>query len=427
MTAANQPMRRPTQRSRRRARPPLRWVVGAGLAVLIASSVGCDSGLDPSSEASATTAPPTGDAPSETVGPTPPPTATEAPQPVADAPVESALDDVDPIVIAHRGASGERPENTLAAFELAIDLGADFVEPDVVMSRDGHAIVRHDNQLDFTTDVADVPELAGKRTTKTIGGRSLTGWFAEDLTLEEIKMLRAVERDGDLRPQSARFDGQEEIPTLREVLELVVTANERESLQVGVYPELKVPGYLSSLGLDVGSAVLADLAEFGFVSHDDQALIQSFEVDALRAVDAQSDLRLVQLFAASGGPADQSARGTGLTFAAMATTAGLATVAEYADGVGVDKNRYVIPLDDSGALDEASTTTFVADAHEAGLFVHAYTFRAENRFLPTDFASTGAPNEPGDVVGEIRAFLDAGVDGVFVDQVDLGREAVVVT
>lgn len=401
-------------------------VLLVAVSTLLASSVACRASLDPSSEASATTSP-TVDTGSET---DPQPTATIGADPVgpiADVPAEATQGDDAPLVIAHRGASGERPENTLAAFELAIELGADYVEPDIVMSRDGHAIVRHDHQLDFTTDVADVEALAGKRTTKVIGGQVLTGWFAEDLTLEEIKMLRAVERDPDVRPQSARFDGQEEIPTLREVLQLVVATNERESVDVGVYPELKVPGYLSSLGLDVAGAVLADLEEFGFSSADDRALIQSFEVDTLRDVNDQSDLRLVQLFATSGAPADQAVMRTGLTYADMATPTGLAAVADYADGVGVEKNRYVIPLDDSGALDEDRTTSFVADAHAAGLFVHAYTFRAENRFLPVDFASDAGPNERGDVVGEVQAFLRAGVDGIFIDQVELGREAVGVT
>jgi len=396
-----------------------------GLVALLGSSVACRSNLDSSSSGPSATDPTL-----DSVAPAPAtaplssaPDDTAVPAPLVDVPAESVQDVDRPVVIAHRGASGDRPENTLAAFALAIELGADYVEPDVVMTRDGHAIVRHDNVLDFTTDVADRAEFATKRTSKIVDGEMRTGWFSEDFTLEEIKTLRAVERNPEVRPGSARFDGDESVPTLREVLALVVDANEQRGLDVGVYPELKHPSHFASLGLDVAQVVVADLAEFGFTSAQDEALIQSFEVDALTALNEATDIRLVQLLGASGAPADQATKADGLTFEEMATPAGLRRVARYADGIAVAKNEYVIPLDESGGLDTGATTTFVADAHAAGLFVHVFTFRAENQFLPLEFRSAGGPNELGDVVGEVREFIRAGIDGFFIDHVEQGRDA----
>lgn len=330
----------------------------------------------------------------------------------------------EPVVIAHRGASGYRPEHTLAAFALAIEMGADIIEPDVVMTGDGHAIVRHENQLDLTTDVAQRDEFADRRTTKVVDGRELTGWFSEDFTLEEITSLRAVERFPELRPESARFDGEEPVPTLRDVLQLLADANADGSVDVGVYPEVKQPSHFGSLGLDPAAAVVADLTEFGYVSSDDGALIQSTEVGTLRRLNEMTDVRLVQLLGRSGAPRDQVLLNSGLTFADMATPAGLAAVADYADGVAVDKNQYIIPLDEDGALDEAARTSLVDDAHALSLFVHAYTFRAENQFLPTQFRSVGGDGATGDSVGELAAFIRAGIDGFFTDHVDLGRAAV---
>jgi glycerophosphoryl diester phosphodiesterase len=397
-----------------------RWrnvLSGAALMSMLTVSVGCAPSGAPGAGQSSV-----GSSSSNVVPATSP--ILEIPATVTEPQPESAERSSKPLVIAHRGASAYRPGNTLAAFALAIDLGADIVEPDVVITSDGHAIVRHDNQLDLTTDVAERDEFAGKRTTKLVGDTERIGWFSEDFTLEEIKSLRAIERIPDVRPESARFDGQEEIPTLLEVLELVVTANKRESADIGVYPEVKQASHFRSVGLDLGSAVLADLEDFGFVTSEDNALIQSVEVEVLRELNDVTDLRLVQLFGGAEAPRDQVIKKSGLTFADMATPAGLVDVAEYADGVAVEKNRYIIPLDESGSLDESATTSFVDDAHEASLFVHVYTFRAENQFLPTQFRSAGGDNALGDVVGEIDAFIRAGIDGFFVDHVDLGRMAV---
>lgn len=407
---------------------------GAALMSMFAVAVGCSPGDgtavgQPPVQSSTTTVVPATESVTEpTISQTLeiPGTLTERqpePEPEPDPEPEPEPDST-PLVIAHRGASAYRPENTLAAFALAIEQGADIVEPDVVITSDGHAIVRHENQLDVTTDVAARDEFVGRRTTKVVDGQERTGWFSEDFTLDEITSLRAIERNPDVRPESTRFDGEEVIPTLRQVLELVAATNERESIDIGVYPEIKQASHFGSLGLDVGAAVLADLEEFGYETSEDNALIQSAEVETLRELNDVTDLRLVQLLSSSGAPRDQVIKNSGLTFADMATPAGLADVAEYADGVAVEKNRYVIPLDESGSLDESATTSFVDDAHEASLFVHVYTFRAGNQFLPTQFRSADGDIALGDVVGEIDAFIRAGVDGFFIDHVDLGRLAV---
>ncbi|MBD3925076.1 glycerophosphodiester phosphodiesterase [Nocardioides cavernae] len=313
---------------------------------------------------------------------------------------------VEPVLVGHRGASGYRPEHTLAAYELAIEQGADFIEPDLVSTRDGVLVARHENEIGGTTDVADHPEYAGRRTTKVIEGSPVTGWFTEDFTYKELRTLRAKERLPQVRPDNTAYDGQERIPTLDEVIKLA----RREG--VGIYPETKHPTYFDSIGLSLEEPLVAALRKRHWADADDPVIIQSFEVSNLRRLDAMVDVPLAQLVDAAGGPADLP----GTTYASMVTPAGLATIATYADGLGAAKNL-VLPRDAAGRTGAPSSV--VPDAHAVGLVVHVWTLRRENQFMATNFRIGTDPNAPGDLAAEARAFLDAGVDGVFSDNPDV--------
>ena len=330
-----------------------------------------------------------------------------------------------PIVIAHRGASGYVPEHTLAAYAMAMLQGADFIEPDLVMTKDGHLIARHDNVLDLSTDVGNRPEFAGRKTTKTVDGVTVTGWFSEDFTLEEIKTLRAVERIPNTRPANARFDGQFEIPTLQEIIELAQAYEKLVDRRIGLYPETKHPTYFDRLGLSLEEPLVKTLHRYGYESRNARVFIQSFEISNLRKLKTMTQIPLVQLLWIEGKPYDVEAGGGSLTYEQMATPAGLAQIASYAQGVGPEKS-FIIPLDPAGNLDLSHATSFVKDAHTVGLRVHPYTFRSENTFLPTSFKSSSDPSAQGDGVGEIKVFLKTGIDGFFTDQTDRGivaREA----
>lgn len=307
-----------------------------------------------------------------------------------------------PVVIGHRGASGERPEHTIASYTRAIEKGADFIEPDLVMTKDGVLIVRHENEISGTTDVASHPEFASRRTTKTIDGNSISGWFTEDFTLAEIKTLRAKERLPQLRPDNARFDGQFAVPTFDEVIALA------KARHVGVYPEIKHGSYFAGINLCLEAPLLAALTRAGWTKKTDPVFIQSFEVGNLMRLRTKTKLRLVQLMDASGGPADKP----DMTYTAMATPAGLKAIARYADAVGPAK-ALIVPRDSTGK--SLAPTTFIADAHAAGLMVHPWTFRAENFFLPAELRKGTNPADHGDLVAEIRQFYALGVDGVFSD------------
>jgi glycerophosphoryl diester phosphodiesterase len=343
------------------------------------------------------------------------------------------------IVIAHRGASGYRPEHTIEAYKLAIEQGADFLEPDLVLTADGVLICRHDNLLDLSTNVAEVakadPTIARLRTTKSVDGEEMTGWFAEDFTMTQIGRLRAMERRvGDpprpFRPANAAFDGQLGIPTFTEVIRLA------RAHGVGIYPETKHPTHIErETQINMSEVLLEALVAEGVKRAGDlPVFIQSFEVNNLRFLRREMQKRgmefpLVQLLDAQGQPYDVRAAGGGLTYDEMATPAGLATIAEYAAAVGPEKHHFILPLDGEGRLDAARATTFVADAHAAGLAVHPYTFRAENRSLPAnlrvgDASHEGFDTSLGEAAGEIQAFLELGIDGFFTDHPDVGRAAV---
>lgn len=326
----------------------------------------------------------------------------EAPAPPLTAPSLAA-----PIVIAHRGASGERPEHTLAAYRLAIAQGADWIEPDLVMTRDGVLVARHENEISETTDVAARPEFAARRRSQTIDGEAVTGWFTEDFTLAELKTLRAKERLPQLRPANTAFDGQEAIPSFAEVLALSQEAG------VGVYPETKHPSHFAALGLDMNAALLQDLAAAGLGEAQGRVFIQSFEVGNLERLAKATRLPLVQLVAARGGPPDRP----GLSYAEMLSDAGLQAIARYAQGLGPEK-ALILPRDGAGR--SLAPSDLIARAHAAGLQVHPWTFRLENVFLPAELrrgdpAAANFAALPGDLDAEMAQMLALGVDGLFTD------------
>jgi glycerophosphoryl diester phosphodiesterase len=305
-----------------------------------------------------------------------------------------------PIVIAHRGASGERPEHTLASYTRAIDEGADVIEPDLVPTKDDVLVARHENEISETTDVASHPEFAARRTTKTIDGQTLTGWFTEDFTLAELKTLRAKERLPQLRPANTAWDGRETIPTLAEIIALA------KARGVAIYPETKHPTYFAQIGHPTDTLLVNQLKAAGWDSADAPVFIQSFEVDNLKRLKTMTRIRLIQLVAATGAPAD----GAAPSYAAMMTPAGLRDVTRYAWGIGPDKAM----LWQSGSPGDVPSA-LVADAHAAGLRVHPWTYRAENVFVRARFRRGDDPKAHGDIAGEIAAALAQGVDGFFTD------------
>ncbi len=324
-------------------------------------------------------------------------------------------------VVGHRGASGYRPEHTLASYETAINQCADYIEPDVVSTKDGVLVARHENEISGTTDVANHPEFADRRVTKTIDDIEITGWFTEDFTLAELRTLRAKERLPQVRPQNTPFDGLYLIPTLDEVLDLARNSRTCDGAPVGVYPETKHPTYFDSVGLSLEEPLVRELRHNGFDRADAPVIVQSFEVGNLQDLDELTDVRLGQLISSSGAPYDFVADGDPRTYADMVTRSGLREVATYADGIGAEKN-VLIPRNADGTL--AAPTAVIRDAHRVGLEVHTWTFRRENQFMPTEFRSSTDPNGIGDLVGEIRVFMAAGLDGFFTDNPDLGVAAV---
>lgn len=314
-----------------------------------------------------------------------------------------------PIVIAHRGASGERPEHTLTGYRLAIAQGADFIEPDLVMTKDGVLVCRHENEISGTTDVATHAEFADRRKGKAVDGVAANGWWVEDFTLAELKTLRCRERIPQLRPDNVRYNDQDAIPTFAEALALAREAG------VGIYPELKHPTFLRDAGLDPVPAFIGAVREGGGQAAADKMFVQCFEIWPLRRLAEMSSIRWtsVQLASATGGPWDQR----DVSYADMLSGDGLPAIAEYARGVGVEKTL-VVPRDSSGR--SLAPTDLVQRAHAANLQVHPWTFRAENFFLPVELrrGDASAPDymrQHGDSVADARAFIALGVDGLITD------------
>jgi glycerophosphoryl diester phosphodiesterase len=334
-----------------------------------------------------------------------------------------------PFVIAHRGASGYVPEHTLPGYFIAVQQGADYVEPDLVITRDGVLVVRHENEIGGTTNVATHAEFADRKTTKFIDGESITGWFTEDFTLAELKTLRARERLPELRRANTAYDGAFEIPTFDEVLALVAAidaqraANARVAglpppARIGIYPETKHPSHFARLGLHFDGPLLAALSRFGYGRRSDPIQIQSFEVANLKALRPNTDLPLVQLVAPSGQPFDFTMAGDRRSYLDLMSDAGLAEIARYADAIGPHK-WMVVQFTDGRSTD----TGLARRARAAGLGVHVWTLRAENEFLPPDLRAPGDAATRGDMAREIHALLDAGVTGLFSDHPDLAVQA----
>jgi glycerophosphoryl diester phosphodiesterase len=328
----------------------------------------------------------------------------------ATAPTAATKSQQDVLVVGHRGASAYRPEHTLASYELAARMGADYIEPDLVITSDGVLVTRHEPEISGTTDVAEHPEFAARRTTKTIDGTAVTGWFTVDFTLAELKTLRAKERIPAVRRENTALDGRFEIATFAEVLDLRARLEQELHREIGVYPETKHPSWFASIGKPLEPKLVEALTTAALNRVGAPVFVQSFETGNLRALHRELAVPLVQLLSAEGSPV-----GDERTYAELITPAGLADIATYAAGIAPEKNQ-VIGRDAVGNL--GKPTSLVADAHAAGLTVTPYTFRPENQFLPANLRSGASPADHGNLAAEYQAFFEAGVDGVFADAPD---------
>lgn len=336
------------------------------------------------------------------------------------------------LVVGHRGASALRPEHTLASYQKAIDDGADFIEPDLVSTKDGVLVTRHENEIGGTTNVSILSQFADRKTTKNIDGKDLTGWFTEDFTLSELQQLKARERIPEFRPANTAYNDLYPVPTLEQVIELAEANYKKTGKIIGLYIETKHPTYFKNQKLAMEDTLLKTLAKYEYTRDIAPVYLQSFEVSNLKYLKDQLDLhktikyaQIIQLYdAKTSQPADFVESGETKTYADLATAQGLKDVAKYANGVGPSKG-YILNFNDSGS---GQTTSFITDAHTAGLKVHPYTFRPENYYLPTHLkCSQDKPAErcPSGALKEFEAYFKAGVDGVFTDDPALGREAVI--
>ncbi|MCU4360575.1 MULTISPECIES: glycerophosphodiester phosphodiesterase [Acinetobacter] len=336
------------------------------------------------------------------------------------------------LVVGHRGASALRPEHTLASYQKAIDDGADFIEPDLVSTKDGVLVTRHENEIGGTTNVSTLSQFADRKTTKNIDGKDLTGWFTEDFTLSELQQLKARERIPEFRPANTTYNDLYPVPTLEQVIELAEANYKKTGKIIGLYIETKHPTYFKNRNLAMEDTLLKTLAKYEYTRDIAPVYLQSFEVQNLKDLKRELDLhktikhaQIIQLYDAKiSQPADFVESGETKTYADLATAQGLKDVAKYANGVGPSKG-YILNFNDNGSV---QTTSFISDAHAAGLKVHPYTFRPENNFLPTPLkCSQDKPAErcPSGALKEFEAYFKAGVDGVFTDDPALGREAVI--
>jgi len=325
---------------------------------------------------------------------------------------------VTPTIFGHRGAAGHRPEHTHLGYELAAEMGADFLEPDLVPTKDGFLVDRHEPDISQTTDVANHPEFASLKTTKTIDGVTTTGWFTTDFTLAQLQTLRAVERLPAIRQDNTLYNGLDRIPTLQDDIDQVTELSQRLHRTIGIVPEIKHSTYFRSIGLPMEDRVL-DVLHANQLDGEQPRLptvLQSFEVGNLRYVHTRAPkLPLMQLTSATGSPADYVASGDKRTYADITSAHGLKEVARYATYLGPDKNQ-IVPRTATNAL--GTPTSLIADAHAAGLLVSPYTFRNENAFLPTDFQVGTNPGDYGRAIAEYDLFFRLGVDGMFSDDSD---------
>jgi glycerophosphoryl diester phosphodiesterase len=321
-------------------------------------------------------------------------------------PLPAAAQDSEVLIIAHRGASGERPEHTLAAYELAIDQGADYIEPDLVVTKDLVLVARHENELSGTTDVAARAEFEDRKRTKDIEGMMVSGWFAEDFTLAELRTLRVKERLAAIRPANARYDGLYQIPTFAEIVTLARAKQAETGRTIGLYPELKHPTLLlEQAGIDTVDLMVRELQRYGLDKATSPVFVQVFEVRPLQRLNQLVDTPLVLLISSEGGPYDEPS----LRWTDMMTPTGLASVAKYADGIGPFLGHVVTA--------DGKPTALVADAHAAGLKVHPWTLRKENGFLPPALQNPGGPDADGQWRTLFSAAIASGADGFFTDNV----------
>nr|WSW70285.1 glycerophosphodiester phosphodiesterase [Streptomyces sp. NBC_00995] len=321
-----------------------------------------------------------------------------------------------PTVIGHRGTSGYRPEHTLGSYQLALDMGAHIIEQDLVPTRDGHLVCRHENDITATTDVAGHPEFASRRTTKKVDGVSLTGWFTEDFTLAELKTLRAKERIPGNRQKNTLYDGRWEVPTFEEVLRWADREGRRRGRPVWLYVETKHPTYFRGLGLGLEEPLARLLRRYDRHRAQSPLILQSFEPGSIQRLSKLvATSRVVLLSGAGSRPWDFVVSGDPRTTDDLVKPAGLKWMASFAQGIGPTLDL-VIPKDGSGRL--TTPTTLVRDAHAQGLILHPYTMRNENAFLPADFRRGTDPNAYGDAFGAFAAYFATGIDGIFSDNPD---------
>ncbi|GLV73581.1 glycerophosphodiester phosphodiesterase [Streptomyces hygroscopicus] len=321
-----------------------------------------------------------------------------------------------PTVIGHRGASGYRPEHTLGSYQLALDMGADIIEQDLVPTKDGHLVCRHENDITATTDVASHPEFADRKTTKTVDGTKLTGWFTEDFTLAELKTLRAKERIPGTRQHNTLYDGRWEVPTFEEVLQWADREGRRRGRRVWLYVETKHPTYFRKLGLGLEEPLAKLLRRYGRHTKDAALFLQSFEPGSIQRLRRLVGTPAVVLLSTlDSRPWDFVEAGDPRTVRDLVTPEGLAWIAGYAEGIGPDLS-VIIPRTSDGKL--GTPTGVVKDAHAAGLVLHPYTVRNENSFLPADYRRGTDPNAYGDAFGVFKAYFATGIDGIFSDNPD---------
>ncbi|MFB7541199.1 glycerophosphodiester phosphodiesterase [Streptomyces zaomyceticus] len=321
-----------------------------------------------------------------------------------------------PTVIAHRGASGYRPEHTLGSYRHALDLGAHVIEQDLVPTKDGHLVCRHENDITGTTDVADRPEFTSRKTTKSVDGTAITGWFTEDFTLAELRTLRAKERIPAVRQENTLYDGRWTIPTFEEVLRWADEEGRRRGREIWLHVETKHPTYFRSLGLGLEERLAGLLRRYGRHRANSPVFLQSFEPSSIQRLAKLVDSPgVVLLSGANSRPWDFVRAGDPRTVADLVTPEGLRWIASYARGIGPTLDL-VIPKDASGRLGDP--TTLVRDAHAQGLILHPYTHRNENSFLPADFRRGTDPTAYGDSFGALKRYLETGIDGIFSDNPD---------
>lgn len=323
-----------------------------------------------------------------------------------------------PTVIGHRGASGYRPEHTLGSYQLALDLGADVVEQDLVPTKDGHLVCRHENEIGGTTDVADHGEFASRKTTKTVDGVAVTGWFTEDFTLAELKTLRAKERIPAVRQRNTLYDGRWDVPTFEEVLRWADREGRRRGKRVWLHVETKHPSYFRSLGLGLEEPLARLLRRYGRDGRGAPLFLQSFEPSSIQRLSRLvSAPRVVLLSAASTRPWDFELAKDPRTVADLVKPEGLKWIAGFAQGIGPTMDL-ILPRDAAGKL--GAPTTLVKDAHAKGLILHPYTARNENSFLPAEYRRGTDPAAYGDAFGAFKRYFEQGIDGIFTDQADTG-------